>query len=88
MVSKKTEDDHKEQYLELTYKVKVRTFGKRSKMVGDLGQSLADMLGLKFTDVEVSRGKDVYARRVNTPWSEDESGFVDNCTYADVVSKA
>ncbi len=55
-------DDNREQDLEITYKVKIRTLGKPSKHVADIGQSLADILGLNFTNVEVSRGKKVYRR--------------------------
>lgn len=67
-------DDYREQNLELTYKIKVRTFGKMSKEVDDIGQSLADKLGLQFKNVEVSRGKRTYRRKANEPWDAEKDG--------------
>ena len=74
----KNSEDHREQDLDLTYKVRVRTHGKPSKHVEDIGQTIAQVLGLNFTDVEVTRGKRTYKRVTN--------GFVDAGTYDGVVS--
>lgn len=81
-------DENLEQELELTYKVKICTYGKPVKHVDDIGQALADSLGLQFTNVEVGRGKKTYRRRVNTPWeplAKDDSGLVDSPTDTRVV---
>jgi hypothetical protein len=51
-----------EQDLDLTYNVRIKTWGKLSKHPDDIGRSLAQMLGLKFTDVRVTRGKRIYER--------------------------
>lgn len=65
MSSRKIADEDLEQNLDLTYTIRIKTLGKKSKHIDDIGMTLAQICGLNFTDSEVKRGKKSYKRKTN-----------------------
>lgn len=87
-MGKKTEDT-REQDLEIEYRVKVRTHGKPSLHIDQIGETLAKLCALNFTSSEVMRGKTVYEwNGLKSSWGPlaKDSGFVDNADYHGVTS--
>lgn len=90
IMGKKKSEDTKERDLDIVYSVRIKTFGKASKHIDDIGMNLSKLCALNFTTSEVTRGKTVYVwdglKSSWGPLAKGENALVDGADYFGVVS--